>query len=90
MRLLLLFFIIILPSLSSASSEIYTWKDKNGITHFSENKPAYQAQITLVNISTSHKPLPDNEIVASSKKLGDEKLAPYLPINNLRQKLRIE
>lgn len=22
------------------SAEIYTWQDKNGVTHFSENKPA--------------------------------------------------
>jgi hypothetical protein len=32
----------------STSAEIFTWQDAKGVTHFSESKPEYDAQITII------------------------------------------
>ena len=70
----------------SASAEIFTWEDKNGVTHFSESKPAYKAQITQIDLTSTTKSLPDNVIVASSIPLTEEdKLSQSLYVGKLSE-----
>lgn len=41
----------IAASSNAAAAEIYTWKDKDGVTHFSEEKPKYEADINELELS---------------------------------------
>lgn len=45
MPLLLSLLLLFIPL--SSSAEIYTWKDENGVTHFSQDKPENQAAQTV-------------------------------------------
>lgn len=38
-------------STTVTAAEIYTWKDKDGVTHFSEEKPTYEAEINELKLS---------------------------------------
>lgn len=49
-----LIILLILLFSCSLSADIYTWKDAQGVTHFSENKPA-QAFKTIASDFESHK-----------------------------------
>ena len=35
---------------TTIAADIYSWTDKEGVTHFSESKPAYQAEINKVKL----------------------------------------
>lgn len=70
-------FIIILITFftSQIAAEIYTWEDKNGVTHFSESKPEtpVEKMKTIQTTETSISQLASNE-------LGDEKMIKQLDI----------
>ncbi|WP_354623008.1 DUF4124 domain-containing protein [Psychromonas sp. MME2] len=69
MRALLTLLTVSFFTTSAISAEIYTWTDKDGITHFSESKPAYQAEINEVTL------LPISATISASEKTTAAPLA---------------
>lgn len=64
MQIFIPLLLLVFTSLS-ASAEIFTWKDENGVTHFSEEKPYEQEAESIVveeKMPVSLTPPPSSEV----------------------------
>ncbi len=80
-RTLLIILAMSLPCLAVAASQVYRWKDTQGIVHFSDAPPAQGTEYKIVNLNTGvvrDPPKPDKPAEAAPAQ-ADASAAPISP-----------
>ena len=73
--------IIAIPSALAAKTDVYKWKDKDGVIHYSQNAPQDQEKVEVITTKTPRAPLPEgavdvNQTTNSSVSSDDQKKSP--------------
>lgn len=71
LKLAFLTFISLVVSANSLAANIYKWKDKDGIVHYSQNAPSGQ-QVEVITTKTPKAPLPETGMSNNDSDEADE------------------